>query len=520
MIRKDRKTFKDGRVKTQIRVTEGYRPYPDSSPRQRTVKSFGYLEDQADPDAFWKEVNACNESLKKARDLRIEIPLSEKMYSENNRLLNYGYKYPEAVYRLLEIDGFLDNYQKRSGFKGMYSLADVFRYLVMDRILYPFSDRVTSSRPACYYGMNSEFRLHELGSALEQIDNAFPALQCYISDRMEEVFGFDLRASRYSIISMRIPRFQAAQDPNCRSAVAVGLFSDKNGLPVRLDLYPAEDCNTENIKINLTSIKTKYDIPYTVVIVDEGAGDIDLKMVCAQKDGYVSIRAFGAAPAGSRTAPEEGECETANAPSREWETVQEVVSGRVKKVIMRRVNTEGDTCAAQNCVHDGSFSASTNEADYGAAEILDAFLGLRETEESFGLAQCDFGSGRVYGGGSGNVKAHFMVCFTALAVIRLMQRRMGSQRLPANRIAQVLRQANCLLERGGYVRLLDVGGKIRCREIREPGDAAAVPVLQFGSDDLIACDYRRIQAVFGKFRFAYAKQEDFKRFLNSIIINI
>ena len=58
MIRKDKKTFKDGSVKTQIRVTEGYRPYPNAAPKQRTVKSFGYLEDQADPDAFWKEVHA------------------------------------------------------------------------------------------------------------------------------------------------------------------------------------------------------------------------------------------------------------------------------------------------------------------------------------------------------------------------------------------------------------------------------------------------------------------------------
>ena len=30
MIRKDKKFFKDGTVKTQIRVTEGYRPYPNS----------------------------------------------------------------------------------------------------------------------------------------------------------------------------------------------------------------------------------------------------------------------------------------------------------------------------------------------------------------------------------------------------------------------------------------------------------------------------------------------------------
>lgn len=106
MIQKDKKAFKDGSVKTQIRVTEGYRPYPNSSPKQRTVKSFGYLEDQTDLDAFWKEVNASNDSLKKKHDLRIEISLSERMYSDNNRLLSYGYKFPESVYHLLGIDCF------------------------------------------------------------------------------------------------------------------------------------------------------------------------------------------------------------------------------------------------------------------------------------------------------------------------------------------------------------------------------------------------------------------------------
>ena len=124
MIRKDKKMFKDGSVKTQIRVTEGYRPYPNASPKQRTVKSFGYLEDQEDPEAFWKEVNACNDSLKHKRDLRIEIPVSEMMYSENNRLLNYGYKFPESVYHLLGIDTFFEQYQESSGFRGKYSLNE------------------------------------------------------------------------------------------------------------------------------------------------------------------------------------------------------------------------------------------------------------------------------------------------------------------------------------------------------------------------------------------------------------
>ena len=87
MIRKDKKTFKDGSVKTQIRVTEGYRPFPNSSPKQRTIKSFGYLEDQEDQDAFWKEVHSCNDSLKKKRDLSIENTVSEMIYTKNKKFL-------------------------------------------------------------------------------------------------------------------------------------------------------------------------------------------------------------------------------------------------------------------------------------------------------------------------------------------------------------------------------------------------------------------------------------------------
>ena len=155
MIRKDKKTFKDGTVKTQIRVTEGYRPYPNSSPKQRTVKSFGYLEDQTDLEAFWNEVNACNNSLKKKKDPTGRTPVAEMMYSDHNRLLNYGYKFPESVYRLLGIDSFINDYQKRSGFRGKYSLNEVFRYLVMDRILYPSSKREAAARLLNYYGLRS-----------------------------------------------------------------------------------------------------------------------------------------------------------------------------------------------------------------------------------------------------------------------------------------------------------------------------------------------------------------------------
>ena len=56
VIKKDKRVNAKGGTKTQIRVVEGYRPAPGMAPKQRTIKDFGYLEDQADQIAFMAEV--------------------------------------------------------------------------------------------------------------------------------------------------------------------------------------------------------------------------------------------------------------------------------------------------------------------------------------------------------------------------------------------------------------------------------------------------------------------------------
>jgi hypothetical protein len=89
MIRKDKKTYADGTIKTQIRVVEGYRPGPGLAPKQRTIKNFGYLEDQEDQEAFLEMVKRYDNEQRKETVIRIEVPATAKMYSETNRRQNY-----------------------------------------------------------------------------------------------------------------------------------------------------------------------------------------------------------------------------------------------------------------------------------------------------------------------------------------------------------------------------------------------------------------------------------------------
>jgi len=114
MIKKDRRTDAKGRTRTQIRVVEGYWVGAGQPTKQRTIKDFGCLEDQADQNGFMEMVKQYNDAYKREKiPLRIEASESAKMYGEENRRYNYGYKYYEAVYDKLEINKYIESYLYR-----------------------------------------------------------------------------------------------------------------------------------------------------------------------------------------------------------------------------------------------------------------------------------------------------------------------------------------------------------------------------------------------------------------------
>jgi len=93
MIRNDKVKFADGSIKTHIRVVKSYRPAPGMTPRQATIKSFGYLEDHPNPQALLEEVKAFDHEQKiesRQKSILISIPLSRKNNDIQNRKFNYG----------------------------------------------------------------------------------------------------------------------------------------------------------------------------------------------------------------------------------------------------------------------------------------------------------------------------------------------------------------------------------------------------------------------------------------------
>lgn len=70
---------------------------------------------------------------------------------------------------------------------------------------------------------------------------------------------------------------------------------------------------------------------------------------------------------------------------------------------------------------DGYYCIITSEQELDDHEIIDAYRGLWRIEESFRVMKGDFDARPVYVSREDHIRAHFLICYIALLIMRLMQ---------------------------------------------------------------------------------------------------
>ena len=589
LIRQDKQKKRNGQVKTYIRVVESYRPGPGLDAKQRTLKSFGYLEDQPDPEAFMREVEAYD-----ADPSNREQITSNKMYSGQNRRLNYGYKYLEAVYNALGISDFIQNYAK-SEFRGNYSLDEIFKLLTLTRILQPDSVRASAQRQDAFYGWDPQIELPNIYRALDHIAAFSVPLQQHLDERVKALIGRDLKYAFYDVTNYFFEIDFPDEDGDRKRGVSkehrvdpivqMGLFIDQNGLPVSMSLFPGNTSDTLTLQPVMVDVKKAYRMQRLIVVADKGLNSSkNIDFICQNGDGYVVSQILkgkkgkryqealfdengyvwnqektykyklyredyeGKDKAGkteirqrqvliywnkaeadmARKKREEKLKKAALAcqngaygikkGSQEY-VLEEVVNPQtgeleeVSKKAIRSVNLEK---AEIDALFDGYFCLITSEMDYDAPKIREVYGGLWKIEQSFRIMKSDLLARPVYVNTQEHIRAHFLICFVALLIVRMIQHAMGPQALSVERLATALNAATCKTKRGGVVELDDVGGS-RSFVKRTNKKGEQVDTLVFSDEDAIAKDYQLIQKSFGTdFYDVEVKQEVFGRFLKKI----
>jgi transposase len=92
--------------------------------------------------------------------------------------------------------------------------------------------------------------------------------------------------------------------------------------------------------------------------------------------------------------------------------------------------------------YDGYYAIVTSEPDDSDEHIIDMYRGLWRIEESFKVTKSVLGARPVYLRTEEHIDAHFLICFIALLVARIVEMRLGGK-YTAARITETLRRAAC-----------------------------------------------------------------------------
>ena len=596
MIRKDPKK-RGGVVKTHIRVVEGYRPGSGMPTKQRTIRSFGYLEDQEDPEAFMAMVEEFNANFKDDVPLRIEVASNALMYSEENRRLNYGYKFLEAVYDLLKINSFIKGYEKSNRFRGEYSPSDIFKFLVLLRILRPDSKRASCQMKDGFYGMRTDFTLPDVYRSLDYFEDFEVELQRHLNERVKETIGRDLSYAFYDVTNYffeidfpdgedDLRKKGVSKEHRTDPIVAMGLFMDSNGLPVSMSIFPGNTSDSLTLQPTMKDVKESYGLGRLVVVADKGLNSSkNIDVIVNNGDGFVFsqiIKGKKGQRYNEKLFDESGWTSNEGGTYR-YKLFKEEYEGKdkdgKKEILTRKVllywrkaeadmarrkreeklekaarsvknNAYGikkgvDEYTKENIVdkktgevlentkklrsvdlekaekdarYDGYFCIITSELDYDERKMRQVYGGLWRIEQSFRIMKTDFDARPVFVRKNEHIRAHFLICFVALLIIRIIQHRMGEKALSVERITKALGAATCQVLKGGIIHLDDVGGAIAFQKIRD-NKGKLVDTLAFSDEDEIALDYKSIQDTFGtNFYNIYPRQEVFNKFLKNITV--
>ena len=188
-------------------------------------------------------------------------------------------------------------------------------------------------------------------------------------------------------------------------------------------------------------------------------------------------------------------------------------TGIVANKTVYTVNTDK---ADEDAKYDGYFCIVTSELDYSRQKIHEVYGQLINIEDSFRICKTDLNTRPIYVYTDEHIKAHLLICFTSLLIIRLLEYKMGTDFISTERIRRALSAFGCS-EIGKGIMFLNMAETSQdyIQKLDECGNSYYTLLLS--DEDETISDLTKIQKAFGEeFQLANVKQEQLAKRLKKI----
>lgn len=101
---------------------------------------------------------------------------------------------------------------------------------------------------------------------------------------------------------------------------------------------------------------------------------------------------------------------------------------------------------AEDEKYDGYYAIITSEVDMPDHEVVRTYHGLWEIERSFRITKSNLKSRPVYVSLEQRIEGHFLTCYIALLILRLLSKRLGGKYTPEQIIESLKRYQSCLIK--------------------------------------------------------------------------
>lgn len=298
-IKYETKKYK-GKIKTYVRIVESYREGGVS--KHRPIKAYGYLEDQVNQAEFIKKVNEELKILEQEAETSITLTIKAKendINGLNNIVYNYGYKYLESIYNFLKIDEFLNKYQSGLDSKEKYKISEIFKFLVIERMLAPDSKRASLQHIDLYYQLNNEFSLDDVYRSLDLLEPIYKDFQLHLRNKVaslniqnKDYIYYDV-TNYYCEIDFNdlldgLRKRGVSKEHRVDPIVGLGLFLDSNGLPISFQIFPGNQAESTTLIPGIDEVKKVNKINRIICVADKGLNSNNniLKLI-NNNDGYL-----------------------------------------------------------------------------------------------------------------------------------------------------------------------------------------------------------------------------------------
>ena len=288
-----------GRIR--LSIVDNYYDKQKKCSRQKTIESIGFLDElekiYEDPIShFQKRVELLNQQKKeKQAPINFTFYDSDRLCIGDNLRKNFGYVAFSKIYHELKLDTFFNNRQRHT--KESYDANTIMKMLVYSRLLAPASKKASYDNRDQFFE-KTDYSLDDVYRCLTFLNKHKENLQVWMNDKIKEKYGRDTSLIYYDVTNYYFEtdeqtdllRKGVSKEHRPNPIVQMGLFMDKNAIPITYELFAGNTNDCLTYRPNFGRIKKQLDLGRVISVADKGmtTGDnIWYTINTPTKDGYV-----------------------------------------------------------------------------------------------------------------------------------------------------------------------------------------------------------------------------------------